>query len=209
MTEEKTVVYLRTSTKDQNPENQRKDCLGFCREKLGTTGEEVEVIKEKETAWNRSRKRQKFEKLLNRARKGEIDHIVVWDFDRLYRLRKRTVKIVKEMAARGVQVHSVNQQWLEQIHSAPEPWDEILYDLMLQIIGWIGEEESRKRSRRVKAAYERKKNKKNWGRKKKEIPMEKVKELRGQGFSYSDIIEKLDLNISRSGLYRKHRKRED
>ncbi|PTD94893.1 hypothetical protein C9439_00180 [archaeon SCG-AAA382B04] len=204
---EEVVVYLRTSTEDQDPENQKKHCLEFCKKQLGTTTPEPEVIKEKQTAWNRARKRPKLENLLEKARKGEIDHIVVWDFDRLYRLRKRTVKIVKEMAARGVEIHSVNQQWLEQIHNAPSPWDEILYDLMLQIIGWIGEEESRKRSKRVKAAYQRKKDKTSWGRKEKEIDLEKVHRLREEGKSFSEIAKELDQPKSTiHHKYKKHKK---
>ncbi|PTD94487.1 hypothetical protein C9439_02130 [archaeon SCG-AAA382B04] len=199
---DRTAVYLRTSTEDQDPENQREDCLNFVENKIDP--DEVEVFKEKETAWNKSRKRDVFEELLDRARKGEFSHIVVWDFDRLYRLRKKTVRIVKEMASRDIEIHSVNQQWLEELHNIPSPWDEIMFNLMLQIVGWMGEEESRKRSRRVKSAYQRKKNKEEWGRSKADLPMKRIHQLKIDGYSYNDILEELELDVDRSTLCKRY-----
>jgi len=44
------AIYLRTSTKEQNPENQLNDCIKFCR-KIGIS--EYEAFSEQKSAWMR------------------------------------------------------------------------------------------------------------------------------------------------------------
>jgi len=76
---------------------------------------------------------------------------------------------------------------LEKFNDIPEPFNEIMFDMMLQIMGWLAEEESRKKSERVKIAYQNKKG--EWGRKKEigKKTINKVLELYEKGYSIRKI----------------------
>ena len=86
----------------------------------------------------------------------------------------------------------------------PSPWNEIVYNLMLQIVGWMAEEESDKRSKRVKMKLDRSEGitkstyGKKWGRKKIELDEKKVMRLYKSGMSYRAIGE--ELNVSHSKI---------
>jgi len=54
----KAIIYNRTSTKDQNPELQTKDCIDFC-SRMGL--ELVEVVSEQGSAYRLEKVRQKWE----------------------------------------------------------------------------------------------------------------------------------------------------
>jgi len=83
----------------------------------------------------------------------------------------------------------------------PEPFNEAMFDFTLQIMAWMAEEESRKKSDRVKAAVRKKGNitvsyKGNkWGRKaiSKRI-RENVLELSKEGKSIRDIASEVWYN---------------
>jgi len=45
---------------------------------------------------------------------------------------------------------------LEEINKIPKPWNDIMFDLLLNIFGWIGEEESTKKSDRIKLSIRKK-----------------------------------------------------
>ena len=160
----KVAIYIRTSTDDQNPENQLKDCLD-----INNYGE-YEIIEDKVSGW-KELDRKGFDKLKTLVMGGKIEHIIVWDLDRLYRNRKKLIGFFNLCQMKRVHIHSYRQEWLEQLNTIPSPFNEIMHNLMLQIMGWIAEEESNKRSERVKSAqrvkegvtYSYKGNK--WGRK--------------------------------------------
>lgn len=162
MTTARVFIYLRTSTDDQHPENQLADCLEYCKR---LSLENPTALQEKGSAWRDTTKRPIFEELLKDCRNGKVDQVIVWDLDRLYRNRKKVVELIRGYSKLGVKFHSYRQAWLEQIQGVPEPWNEIIYDLLLNIVGWMGQEESMKRSDRVKIAYRRHiLTKKDWGR---------------------------------------------
>ena len=54
-----TIIYLRTSTEEQNPENQLKDCLSI--NKYG----EYELFQEQQSAWKDDLKRIEFNKIIS------------------------------------------------------------------------------------------------------------------------------------------------
>lgn len=142
----KNTIYIRTSTEEQNPENQLKDCEAMAM-KLGL---DCETITDKQSAWNDKKQREGFNKLLEAIKKGEVKTLVVWDFDRLYRNRKRFKEFLELLKAYKVKLHSFRQEWFEDLYKIPEPWNEIVTDLMINIYGHIGQEESEKKSQRVK-----------------------------------------------------------
>lgn len=159
----KTIIYLRTSTKDQNPELQRKDCIDFC-SKLGL--EIVDIISEQGSAYKLEKIRPKWEKIRERAKEERLN-IVLWKYDRAFRNREEFFKFMKIMfEVYGTKVYSVTEpsilsfwEMIDKSHSDNPIFDEllqglfrVLWDFMIKQAGEVAEEESRKKSDRVKLA---------------------------------------------------------
>ena len=160
----KTIIYIRTSTEEQNPQNQLSDCISI--NKYG----DYEVIEDKGSAW-KDILRDGFEKIRIEIKSRQIEHLIVWDLDRIYRNRKRLIDFFQFCEIYKCKVHSFRQSWLDEVNNIPSPWNEIIYGLMLQVMGWLAQDESDKKSQRVKAAIRMKEdgaysyNGKKWGRK--------------------------------------------
>lgn len=160
------VMYLRTSTTDQNPDLQYKDCEKFCEENnLEIEGWEEEQV----SAYQMNKKRPKWEEVKEYAIENKC-HIVVWRYDRAFRNRKEFVKFMRSMyEVHGIKVFSVQEQWVNTLWSMidnlpdiPEPFDEViegllkeLWKALIQIVGSMAEDESKKRSERVKLSIKR------------------------------------------------------
>jgi len=126
----------------------------------------------------------------------KVDHLIVWDLDRLYRNRKRLIDFFELCKLYDCKIHSFRQDWLEQLNKIPEPFNEIMYNLMLQVMGWLAEEESIKKSERVKSAVRRKGNKtisykgNVWGRKSLSNKVkQEILKLHKQGLSLREIAD--------------------
>jgi len=188
-----TIIYLRTSTEEQNPQNQLNDCLSI--NKYG----DYELITDKQSAWKDNKQREGFEKLKALIKAGNIKHLIVWDFDRIYRNRKKFVSYLTFLKSYGVKLHSYRQNWFEDIHKIPEPWNDIVNDLMINIYGHIAEEESNKKSERVKASRKTIQGKtyskygKKWGRKTiiTERLCKHIIDLYEQGYSIRQIARQV------------------
>ena len=177
----KKVTYLRTSTEEQNPQNQLKDCISI-------SEEDSEVFEEKQSAF-KDKDRPIFEALKKKIKQKQITDFYVWDWDRIYRNQKKLVEFFKFCELYDCKIHSYNQKYFEDFYKIPKPFDEIVSNLVLNLMGWLAEEESKKKSDRVKIAFKNHKGKK-WGR--KAIP-EKIKqeilEARKQGMSIREIAD--------------------
>ena len=77
-----TIIYIRTSTEEQHPENQLKDCKTL-------TKEDYELIEDKQSAWKEEKERDGFNRVKKLIKSGKIKHFIVWDLDRIYRNRKK------------------------------------------------------------------------------------------------------------------------
>ena len=190
-----TIIYIRTSTEEQNPENQLKDCKELA-ERLGI--HDYEIKPEKKSAFKDNVERIVFNSIKTAIQEGKVKNLIVWDLDRLYRNRINTVDFIRNYAKLGLRVYSFRQSWFEDIKQIPTPFNEIVYDLMLQVISWIAEEESKKKSDRVRNAVRKDNNGKtvsykgtSWGR--KSIVTDKikgqVKELHSKGKPIREIAE--------------------
>ncbi len=205
----KVIIYLRTSTKDQNPELQKEDCIKFCQER----GIEIaEIVQEQGSAYKLEKIRPKWESVVKRAKNEKLS-IVLWKYDRCFRNRKEFYKFMKVMfEVYGQKVYSVTEpsilsfwEMMDNSKSDNPIFDELLkgifqamWNFMIQQAGEEAEEESKKKSDRVKLAVRRegkitksyKGNK--WGRK----PLsKKVKEnvikLREEGKSMREITREI------------------
>lgn len=187
------VIYNRVSTKDQKPELQVRDCEGLARS-LGF--KEWDVFQEQASAFKDNVPRPVFDNIRKEAAQGRVKTLIVWDYDRLFRSRVKTVEFIRNYNKIGLVVYSVRQQWFQALERIPPPFNDMMKDLMLQVIGWIAEEESIKKSNRTKLAVIKengitksyKGNK--WGR--KELPQttkDEILKLHKQGESIRKISQ--------------------
>jgi len=192
----KAIIYLRTSTEEQDPENQRKQCEDFAK-KVGY--EVVDVFLEQISAFKKV-DRPLYEKAKQMARKRQIDAVVVWSLDRWVRNRDTLLEDVMILRNFGCRIHSVREDWLEAVNIEGS-LGKTIQDFLLGLIGSIAEMESEKTSERIKAAFERHKKKKKgkkWGRpsvhtNKKRVIIEHWK----KGMSYREISEKTKLSTGK------------
>jgi DNA invertase Pin-like site-specific DNA recombinase len=208
--DKKTIIYIRTSTDEQNPENQLKDCQSL-------SNKEFEVLEDRQSAWKEHQERPSFEILKKLINKGRVENLIVWDLDRIYRSRKNLVDFFKLCEIKKCKINSFRQDWLNKINDMPTPWNEIIHDFMIQIMGWLAQDESDKKSQRVRAAirikddgaYSYRGNK--WGRKELSTQViNKVLELSKEGKSMREISREVKysdknnnmVNISKSAVHK-------
>lgn len=131
------AVYLRVSTNDQNPENQRADLTRLAKIRGYKHLEFYE-----ETA-STAKRRPKFEAMRFHAHGGNFKTILVWSVDRFGRSMLGNIKDVLELNRIGVAVVSCKEAWLDT--------DGPTRDLLLAIFSWIAEQERRRIGERTKA----------------------------------------------------------
>jgi DNA invertase Pin-like site-specific DNA recombinase len=157
--------------------------------------DECTCLKEQESAYKNDVNRPEFDRIKALINKKQVSDIYVWHLDRLFRNRKRLIEFLLLCKMNSVIIHSYKQIWLESLSRIPEPFNEMVYDMMIQIFGFIAEEESSTKSARIKNAIRRsdsgktKSHKGNvWGRKpfSKQI-IKKVLEYRTEGKSIREI----------------------
>ena len=158
-------VYIRTSTEDQHPENQIKEIETI-------SGKDYVLFQDKQSAWKDNKEREDFERLKSNIKKSEGGDLYVWDWDRLFRNRKKLKQFFQFCSIYKCRIHSFRQGWFEAFHKIQAPFDEIMQELFLNLLGWMAEDESTKKSARVKAAVRRTPGKvtrsykgNRWGRK--------------------------------------------
>lgn len=205
---EKAAIYIRVSTDEQNPKNELEDCIQLCK----TRGWKIEGIYEDKgiSAYKDKSKQVNKQILMEKARKGEIKHIVVWAIDRW--TRKGGVELLTELnilLSYGCQLHSVKEQWLDELNIPGEIGVHVR-NFLTGIVGWIAKLESIKISERVKAsiAFKKAKSEGKVGRptieKKKgnKIIKEIVRLREKERMSFGQIAKKL--KIGKTTAYEKY-----
>jgi len=175
------IIYLRTSTEDQNPENQLRDCKTL-------VGNDFEVLQEKQSAF-KDTDRPIFKSVEDGIKKGIVRELIVWDWDRLFRNRKKLKDFFELCRVYKCQIHSFRQKFFEDLYKIPAPFDEIIQELVISLMGWMAEDESKKKSERVKIAY--KNRTKKWGRKPLDNIESTVIELYKLGKSMREIASEV------------------
>jgi len=183
----KVAIYIRVSTEEQDESNQLDDC-----NTINVYGSPI-IYRERQSAY-KDKDREQFELLKNEIRKGEIKHLIVWDWDRLYRNRKKLKEFFSFCKIYKCLIHSYRQQFFEDLYKIPSPFDEIIMELVINLMGWLAEDESRKKSERVKIAYKNRKTK--WGRKPIHTNKKKIVwELQNQGLSIRKIAKESGVSV--------------
>lgn len=201
------IIYVRTSTNEQNPESQIPVLKNLCKE---FNIENYEIIIEMRSAWKDDLKREKFEYIENLIKKNQLNNLVVWDIDRIYRNRQKLKGFFEFCKSHNCNILSQRQQFLNEIQKVklPEGFGfikDMMIDNFIQFLGWIAEEESKKKSERVKLAVRRENGMtksykgKKWGRKTLSIQAQnKIKEYLRENpkSSIRQISESLNMRKS-------------
>lgn len=140
----KCALYVRVSTDEQDMANQTM----VLREWAEARGYEiVEVFHEEESAWRNGHQRE-LSRLFSAAHQGRFKIVLVWALDRLTRGGPRTILTMVDRLARSrVKVLSRQESWTE----APGE----MYELLLSLVGWVAQFESKRISERTLAGLER------------------------------------------------------
>lgn len=141
----KAAIWVRVSSDDQEAANQ----LPVLREWAKRRGYEVaiEYVLEGESAFN-GQHRKRLQRVLQDAHEGHFQVLLVWALDRLSREGAlETLQLIHRLAASGVTVASLQESWVEASGE--------LRDLLLAIMGWVAQQESKRKSERVKAGLAR------------------------------------------------------
>jgi DNA invertase Pin-like site-specific DNA recombinase len=89
--------------------------------------------------------------MLEAAHRGDFGVLVVWALDRIIRDEdggaEAALRLVRQLRQRGCILVSVRESWL---NGSPE-----IQDLLLAFAGWMAEQESRRRSERIRAGLAR------------------------------------------------------
>jgi putative DNA-invertase from lambdoid prophage Rac len=179
----KTAIYLRVSTEDQKLANQLEDV-----ERL-TRARGLEVVARYEEQVSAAKDRPEFKRMLDAAHRGEFSAIVVWAIDRFGRSMAGNVRDVKALDAKGVQVISVREPWLDM--SGPTR------DLLLSIFSWIAEQDRLRIGERTRAGLKRAKREgKRLGRPERHVNLDKALRLREAGYSVRQIAKALGVSKS-------------
>ena len=139
------VIYLRVSTKEQNEEIQKQDCMVYCK---NHDYEIINIFHEKLSAWKENVDRPERNNIINLAHEGKIKHIVVWAFDRWVRRRDTLMEDVETLLNLGCKLHSVKDSWYESINFEG-PLGKTIREFMLGLIGSLAEMESQRKSERI------------------------------------------------------------
>lgn len=186
-------AYLRVSTKEQDEELQRRDVAPLAPEGAVWVTERVSAFKD-------NLRKREFRQVYDDVLAGKVRSLSVWDLDRIFRNRRKLVDFFQLCKAKGTVIRSARQSFLSDIEKAPAPWNEMLFHQMVQIFGYIAEEESRKKGDRVRQAVVRGDGRtlsykgNRWGR--KPLPKQtvaKVLELHAAGRSLRQIAAEVQV----------------
>lgn len=100
----KLAIYIRTSTLDQHPENQKLVVTEWCNR---NEHEIVSIFIDQISGYKASR--PELDKMLIAMRNKEFDGIVVWKLDRLGRSLQHLLQVLQEMNNRKVKLISITE----------------------------------------------------------------------------------------------------
>lgn len=144
----KAGVLFRVSSDSQDSDNQIPDVEAFCAAHDWPIAARYTVS---ESAWDvkdGGAYRLAIGKALDDAWAGKFQVLVVWALDRLTREgAEGMLRLIRQFRERGCIIVSVQESWL---NSSPE-----VQDVLVAFAGWRAQEESKRRSERVKAGLAR------------------------------------------------------
>ena len=161
----------------------------------------VDVVELRQSAWDETSAREVQERVLEPIRQGKADTIMVWALDRLIRRDPlETMLFINRLEKHyGAALYSLQEPFLS---TAADPE---IRKLLLPIVAWIAEQESRRRSERVREKVRSKRSqaanlgeRATWGRGRLATPKEisTVLEFGRRGWSVREIASRTGLSKS-------------
>jgi DNA invertase Pin-like site-specific DNA recombinase len=147
----KAALWIRVSTNHQEGDNQVPDLETFG----AHHGHEIAVRYEvSESAWNGGKAGGEYQATLKRALDdawaGKFAVLIVWALDRITREgAEGALRIIRLFRERNCILLSVKESWL---NGSPE-----VQDVLVAFAGWMAQQESQRRSERIRAGLERRK----------------------------------------------------
>jgi DNA invertase Pin-like site-specific DNA recombinase len=143
------AVWLRVSTTEQESSNQIPDVERFCAHHGYQIAATFTVD---DSAWKNGtggpEYRRTLQAALDGAWRGEYKVLVVWALDRITRLgAEDALRLIRQFRERGCTIVSVKESWL---NGSPE-----ITDVLVAFAGWMAQQESARRSERIRAGLER------------------------------------------------------
>src|SRR3989344_5047259 len=100
-----TIIYLRTSTEEQNPQNQLEACEQLT-QKLSL--KDYDVFEDKVSGW-KELERKNFNEIKKAIEKAQVKYLICWDLDRLYRNRKKLIEFFELCKIYNCKIYSVRR----------------------------------------------------------------------------------------------------
>lgn len=145
------MIYVRVSTKNegQREEDQLPDIINTFN--INLNGCLIVVAKESafQEKKDKTRKFNIFYKLIEKYK--EINKtLYVWDLDRIYRNQKKQAYFISYFADKNkCKVLSYRQKFFHQFKNM-DGMGRAMYNFMIEVFGWMAEEESKKKGERLK-----------------------------------------------------------
>jgi len=129
------VCYVRVSTEDQSPESQEVYLREFAKSRnleivevfrdVGVSGFEVHPLR-----------REGFKQCFNYAVSNRLNILVI-SLDRISRNYDHLIEVLTQLSKHGVQVISVQEEWLSQIATIPdETLRKLIYDIVVRALAY-------------------------------------------------------------------------
>ena len=139
------AIWARVSTDAQEVDNQLPDIERLCRHRSLTITRRYVLS---DVSASNGAHREMLARMLADAHSGHFNVLVVWAADRLSRGGiEELLRIIRELRERNVALISIKEPWLSGSDATTE--------LLAAIAAWVAEQESKRRSERVKAGLAR------------------------------------------------------
>jgi DNA invertase Pin-like site-specific DNA recombinase len=143
---QRACLWLRVSTdsKGQDPELQRADLEGVCQQRGWQV---VQIYEVEESAFGRT-PRQQFQAMLEDARRGKFDVLVVWSLDRFSREGEWSVS----------RIMACLQDWNIRFYSYNEPFLDTtgpFSGFLIPLFAWLARQESIRKGKAVKLGMDK------------------------------------------------------
>ena len=146
-----------------------------------------------------------FAEILRRIEAGEVETLFVFDLDRCYRNRRKSLELVELCIKHDCSIRSVNQKWLNEIANIkPKAVAEMMTNIIINVVTYLSEEDSRSKSEKIKSSVRVVDNKTVsvrgaiWGRPTEISPQQilALKAMRAEGLTFRAISEKSGYSLA-------------
>lgn len=176
------AIYARVSTDEQNTQTQINECVAYCQAR----GWEHVIFADQGISGTKT-SRPEFDKMLEQAKAGDFQAVMVWRFDRASRSTMHLLSLLDDLRKMNIDFISIREQ-VDTSTAAGK--------LMFTMISAFAQFERDSISDRTKAAMRRLKSEGKQVGRSQEIDRSAVIELANKGLKAPAIAQKLGISAS-------------